>query len=542
MADSQLETLKSLEGASFGKKLGTYAKMSGPGWLQAAVTLGGGSLIGALYLGVIGGYQFMWLQPLAMLVGIIMLSAIAYVTLSSEQRPFRLVEKHVSPLLAWAWLIATIIADVVFCSAQFQLGLGAMKNNLGVDINDFVITGIFALVSVGLLYSFISGGALGRAVENFLKILVALVVLSFMGVVITLSIKGEIPWGSIFAGLIPNPADLFRPAEGFTETIASTGDNAPFWTGYIEGNVQNNVIAAFGAAVGINMTFLLPYTLKKRGWGKPHRELSRYDLALGLFVPFILATSFLVIAASSQFHAQSKDIFNEDGSVKASSAGEYSKVLTKALTHQSVEIPAAATPADVFALAEAELSPADRELAAQLVKRNANSLASSLEPFLGKAAQPIFGIGVLAMAISTMLVHMMMNGYAVSEAFNKPGQKALFMVGAVIPAITGFLSPVLMKGETKAALMIPTIVIAFSFLPIAYFTLLLLMNSRKALGDALPKKRGLMNLLLWFCFGISALGCIWKLKTLGTLGMVGIGALFLLIILGAISFVRRERG
>ena len=53
------------------KKLGIYTKLSGPGWIQAAVTLGGGSLVGALYLGVIGGYEFMWLQPLAMLCGII---------------------------------------------------------------------------------------------------------------------------------------------------------------------------------------------------------------------------------------------------------------------------------------------------------------------------------------------------------------------------------------------------------------------------------------------------------------------------------------
>ena len=34
---------------------GTFAKLSGPGWLQGAITLGGGSLAGSLYIGVIGG-------------------------------------------------------------------------------------------------------------------------------------------------------------------------------------------------------------------------------------------------------------------------------------------------------------------------------------------------------------------------------------------------------------------------------------------------------------------------------------------------------
>ena len=38
------------------EKYKTFAKLSGPGWLQSAITLGGGSLAGALFLGVIGGY------------------------------------------------------------------------------------------------------------------------------------------------------------------------------------------------------------------------------------------------------------------------------------------------------------------------------------------------------------------------------------------------------------------------------------------------------------------------------------------------------
>ena len=64
-----------------GKRLSYYTKRSGPGWLQAAITLGGGSLASALFLGVILQYELMWLQPLAMVLGVIMLCAIAYVTL-----------------------------------------------------------------------------------------------------------------------------------------------------------------------------------------------------------------------------------------------------------------------------------------------------------------------------------------------------------------------------------------------------------------------------------------------------------------------------
>ena len=100
------------------KRLGIFTKLSGPGWLQGAITLGGGSLAGALYLGVIAGFGLLWLQPLAMICGIIMLSAIAYVTLSTEKAPFGLVNTHLSPALGWAWMIATIMANIVWCMPE----------------------------------------------------------------------------------------------------------------------------------------------------------------------------------------------------------------------------------------------------------------------------------------------------------------------------------------------------------------------------------------------------------------------------------------
>ena len=42
-----------------------YLRLSGPGWLQSAITLGGGSLAGALYLGMTGGYSLLWVQLVA---------------------------------------------------------------------------------------------------------------------------------------------------------------------------------------------------------------------------------------------------------------------------------------------------------------------------------------------------------------------------------------------------------------------------------------------------------------------------------------------
>ena len=81
------ELLASVADKGAGEKVKTYAKLCGPGWLQSAITLGGGSLVGALGLGVIGGTGFMWVQPVAMILGVILLSAIAYVTLSHWRAP-----------------------------------------------------------------------------------------------------------------------------------------------------------------------------------------------------------------------------------------------------------------------------------------------------------------------------------------------------------------------------------------------------------------------------------------------------------------------
>jgi len=82
-------------------KAAIYTRLSGPGWLQGAITLGGGSLAGALYLGVLMGTEMMWLQPVAMILGVVMLSAISYVTLSTGERPFYTIKTRISPVLAW---------------------------------------------------------------------------------------------------------------------------------------------------------------------------------------------------------------------------------------------------------------------------------------------------------------------------------------------------------------------------------------------------------------------------------------------------------
>ena len=100
------EVLTEAQGNGFLSTMGAYFRLSGPGWLQSAITLGGGSLIGALYLGMLGGTNMLWLQLVAIVIGVIMLSAISYVTLSTRTRPYAAINEHVNPVLGIGWVLA----------------------------------------------------------------------------------------------------------------------------------------------------------------------------------------------------------------------------------------------------------------------------------------------------------------------------------------------------------------------------------------------------------------------------------------------------
>lgn len=527
---------------SFLNKLKTYGKQSGPGWIQAAVTLGGGTLVSALYLGVVGGYEFLWLQPLAMLMGYVLLSAISHVTLSKrdyKDRPFKLVQKHVSKPLAWGWLVATVIANVVFCSAQFALGTDALQGSLGLkDINPFVITFFLFLIGSSLMWLFSQESRVSKIVDGFIKVLVGLIVLCFMGVVIVIGLNGDIHWSEMFNGLLPDFGALFKPTETYTAAIQQTGKFQEYWRGYISGSQRDIIIGAFGTAVGINMTFLLPYTLLKKKWKRADRGIARYDLFFGLLIPFILGASFLIIASASQFHGKKDSIVNEQA---------YHQVLDSRLESEYPDLKSM-TQEDLTAL-RASVPQADKDLSVMLAKRTVTDLSVSLRPVLGDWSNLIFGIGVLAMAISTVLVHMMINGYAIAEALGQPNKRKLFLAGAMIPAFAGFISPIIWSGEIKTALAVPASVIATTLLPIAYLIFWLLMNSKKAMGDDRPKKKFQVNALMLLAMGVATFASVWallsKINSEATFeqyfGWIGIIGMPLLIVAGVYSFLKKER-
>ncbi len=480
-----------------------YGKRSGPGWIQAAVTLGGGSLVSSLYLGVIGGYEYLWLQPLAMLCGVTMLTAISYVTLSKpdyEDRPFRLIQRSVSPTLAWGWLLSTVVANVVFCSSQFALATDTIQTNLNLNINSFLITILIFIVVFGLTLLSQNYQKWSHLIDRILKALVAIIVSSFIVVTVLSVSKSEVSLQTILMGLLPDFTMLFRPVDTFIPFLENCGPDQAYWSDYVVSNQRNILIGAFGTAVGINMTFLLPYTLLAKGWNRKERELACFDLVFGLFIPFVLATTCLIIVAATQYHAQPDRSVNESA---------YVNILDQKLSYDHEEFKNRSIQSVDELRENAKLH--DKQMSILLAKRNTHDLASTLQPLLGGWAILIFGLGVLAMAISTILVHMMMNGYAISEAMGNPKSKRLYIYGAVIPALLGMFSPFLWRGSIKTALVIPASVIATIFLPIAYIAFMILINNKKIMADDLPKNRVLINMLMLLAGGVALLASFWAI-------------------------------
>ncbi|MCH2579852.1 MAG: divalent metal cation transporter, partial [Planctomycetes bacterium] len=519
-----------------GATLKTYTKLSGPGWLQGAITLGGGSLAGSLYLGVIGGYQMLWLQPLMMVLGIIMLSAIAYVTLSTGEKPFRSINRHVSPVLGWSWAIATLLANMVWAMPQFSLGSAALEQNLfpgvfGGDSGKYIAALLLFAVAGGILWLYDSGGKGGKFFDILLKSMVAVIVLSFFAVVVSMGFSGTgLTLGEILAGFIPDFSLFTEPAEKFRVALeAVAAEQQEFWRDRILTQQRDIMITAAGTAVGINMTFLLPYSMLKRRWSKDFRGLASFDLATGLFIPFVLAPSCVVIASASQFHGEyDKGLVGEAERTEQSAklAGGYQKGIDARIKALGSEV---------------EVSVAEKKIASMLVKRDAWQLAGSLDKLTGEgsgSSQLIFGIGVLGMAISTIIILMLINGFTICEMFNLPMSGTAYRVGSFLPGITGALGFLFLWGdsESRLALAIPTSVFGLCLLPLAYITFILLMNNRKVLGDNMLQggKRTAMNIAMGVAVMAASIGAgfaIWS-KTafyFGS-GWYGVGAVAMLVV------------
>ena len=544
--------------------LGVFTKFSGPGWMQSATTLGGGSLASALYLGVLGGFGFMWLQPFAMILGIIMLSAISYVTLSISSRPMVAINKQISPILGYGWAIGSMLSCFVFAMPQFALGVAAVTQNITTvgevsKTTEVIITAVLFAIAMTMVAMYAVGGSWVKIFERIIKLSVAAIVVCFFGVVISLTLGGEIDWKRVWEGFIPNFSVLSEPSDDFMEYLNRLGaEGKQFWSAMIVDQQRSVVISAAAMAIGINMTFLFPYSMLKKGWNKDFRGLAIFDLATGLFVPFFVATSCIVVASASQFHAKPAEGLAisrvENGALVYAVVDGKQVVPARNLVKPYValldERVSKVMGAEKFAaLTEAQkdaarngLSSQEKEMAAMLVKRDASNLSETLVPLVGdEVARYIFGFGVLGMAMNAILMNMLICGLCFAEILGKKGAK-WNLIGSSLIVVSAVIS--LFCAGARMWLVIYAGVMAMVLLPIAYGAFLVIMNSARIMKQSQPRgiKRVVWNVLMSCSVAASCVASLWVLwSSLGIWGPVAFVAFLLLVVASYFVMAARRK-
>lgn len=533
--------------------LRSYVGLSGPGWLQSALTLGGGSLGSSLYLGILAGTSLLWLQPFAMIIGVVMMSAIAYVSLSTGERPFRAINNHINPVLGWSWLLAALMANMVWSLPQYSLCFAVFEQNFfpsifleengllapgpdGSNLGKYVVSGIILVLSTVITWSYGSGHWGVKLYDQTLKVVVAVIVLSFIGVVVRMSMVGDgIDWTAVAGGFIPNPSHFFEPVASLKPLLDQITDPAArmFWSDLIVSEQRDVMISAGSAAVGINMTFLLPYLLLTRGWGKEFRGLTIFDLSTGTFIPFVLATGCIVIASATQFHGKLPEGFVISANsieVPEKFSGPYEGILAKRESAAS---------GDIYDI-QGETDLGEKQVAAALVRRDTFDLAASLEKLFDPTgegdgrflANIVFGIGVVAMTLSSISLMMLISGFVVCEVLDRPVSGWTFRLGCLASAV-GVFWPLLWDGDAKAWLTIIAGVYGAMLLPIAYITFFFMMNQKSLLGEEMVKGKlrfvwnalMILSVIAAVAAGVSAI-----YKKIGTGGLYVLAAYIALVL------------
>jgi len=441
--------LAALNGKGLLRRWRGYAARTGPGWLQSALVLGSGSAMASLFAGAYLEYRLLWVQPLAMGLGIIMFAAISYQTLSTGTRPFHAMKCFIHPALAWSWAIGALVATIIWHLPQYALAAGMTEDMIKVVTHwepsssagrtalllaiGFTILG----VSTAVTWSYSSGRAGVRFYERTLKGLVWMIIVTFLVVIVRRAIDGGVDWSRVGKGFLP----LYIPTDARGVSI---------------------VMAAFSAATGINATFLFPYTLLARGWGREHQGLARFDLITGMLLPFCIATSLMVIA-------------------------------TGCTIYDPVQ----------FASGSTRLSPV---AAATMLE------SAGLSMFFSRI---IFGLGIVGMALSSITMHMLISGFAVCEIFGVEPGSWRYRLACLLPA-PGVAGVVLWK-YLGPWIAVPTSAICGLMLPIAFVGFFLLNNSRAYLREDKPRGRKAMiwNTAMVVSIVVSLASIVYYLVSLG---------------------------
>lgn len=247
------------------RRLAGYLRLGGPGFMNAALTLGAGTLTATMLAGATFGYRLMWLTWVSMGLGVFMMMAAArfaclggFAVVDMQNRYHGWIVG--SGLTA---LVGTVFVAVAFNFGQYSLGthlLESLTPFFGFafprQVNWVLYLGLTSWLI--LTYGRLAGRG-ARLVEGVMKAGIAIMLVCFG---VCLAVVG-VNWSEALHGLV-------------VPWLPPGGPGLDLF------------IAASAAAVGVMDWVLLNYAGLTRGWGRHHESLARFDVTVGLFIPFVL--------------------------------------------------------------------------------------------------------------------------------------------------------------------------------------------------------------------------------------------------------------
>jgi Mn2+/Fe2+ NRAMP family transporter len=256
-------------------------RLSGPGFMDSALTLGAGTLTAAMLSGAAFGYRTMWLLWVSMGLGLFMMAAMARFTCRGGFRVIRVQNRFhgwvVGSLLTA--LVGTVAVAVIFNYGQYSLGthlIESLTPMLGFSFTRQWNWIVFMAVTSGLILSYGRRGRRGiAAVECFMKASIGVMLLCFGACLVLVGVD----WGALFRGVfVPW---LPRGVEGLDLFIASSA-----------------------AAIGVMDWIFFHYAGLARGWGRRHERQARFDIVVGLFIPFVVINYLVMAVFAGTLHKQ----------------------------------------------------------------------------------------------------------------------------------------------------------------------------------------------------------------------------------------------
>lgn len=271
--------LHELNQKPFLQKTGGYIKLSGPGFMNAAFTLGAGSFASSVTLGAMYGYDMLWIPLYSFTIGIFMLALATRFVTQAKTPIIRAQDKYHGKFFGSfaTGIVACFIASIVYSFGQYALGSDALTSlcqvlNLNIPRSVSWIVLVAISVPLSLMYGSGENPKAVRFVENAMKVMIGIMLVVFGAVLCVTGIN--VP--AMVKGLL-----------------------IPKLPSGLDGIIM--MIGSLTATIGVMDWMLFNNGMISRGYSEEHETLGRFDAFFGGLLPVTLILSFVSIAFAEAF-------------------------------------------------------------------------------------------------------------------------------------------------------------------------------------------------------------------------------------------------